>query len=128
VKCSRLYASTNRGQKAIDIVERAMKINPLHPYWYWQEYGLAKYSCGQYEQAIEAFNKNADMADYDLAFIAACFEALGNHQEAKQMVNKLLAIEPAGSVDLYTRLETYKDPKVTDLLKERLAAAGLPES
>jgi adenylate cyclase len=128
VKCSRLYASTNRGQKAIDIVERAMKINPLHPYWYWQEYGLAKYSCGQYEQAIEAFNKNADMADYDLAYIAACFEALGNHQEAKQVVKKLLAIEPAGSVDLYTRLETYKDPEVTNLLKERLAAAGLSES
>ena len=126
VKMGRYYAFTNQLDKAIATVERAMRLNPLHPGWYWQELGVVYYSMGDYQRAIDSFYKNWELGCFDLAWIAASQVALGNTGLARQASSETIQLEPKSSVYKFTRWETYQDTPKHDLLCERMISAGIP--
>lgn len=126
VKMGRYYAFTNQLDKAIETVERAMRLNPMHPGWYWQELGIVYYSMDDYQKAIESFYKNWDIGCYDLAWIGASHAAQGNTDLARQASREAIELEPKSSVYKFTRFETYQDTPKHDSLCERMISAGIP--
>lgn len=127
VKMARYYAFIDEYDKALITAKRAMRLNPLHPGWYWQEWGIVQYSIGEYQQSIDAHYKNSELGAYDLALIAASHVALDDTESAREAAQKALAMEPMVSVNKCTMFETYQDKAKHQLLYDRMVAAGLPE-
>jgi TolB-like protein/Flp pilus assembly protein TadD len=127
VKMARYYAYIDECDAALAEVERSMRLNPLHPGWYWQELGIIQYSRGEYQNSIETYYKNSGLDAYDLALIAASYVALGDADSAREAAQKAIAMEPRASVKMYTLFETYQDKARHQLLYDRMIAAGLPE-
>lgn len=127
VKMGRYYAYIDQNEEALNTISRSMRLNPLHPGWYWQELGVVQYSMGEFEKSIATYQKNWELGAYDLALIAASQVALGDMGNARETARKALEIEPRASVDMYTRFETYRDEPRHLLLRDRMIAAGLPE-
>lgn len=126
VKIGRYYAYTDQYDEAITAVERAMRLNPLHPGWYWMELGIVYYSMGEYQKSIDAYNKNWDMEAYDYALIAASYMALKKVEEAMVVARKAIEMEPKSSANIFTQFETYQDLCKHQLLCDRMIAAGIP--
>jgi TolB-like protein len=126
VKLGRYYAYTDQLDKALQTVQRAMRLNPMHPGWYWQELGIVNYSMGDYQKAIENFYKNPDIGSYDLAWIGASQAAQGNTSLARQAARKAIEMEPKASVYKFTKFDTYQDISRHDLLCDRMISAGIP--
>ncbi len=127
VKMARYYAYVEEHDKAIITAKRAMRLNPLHPGWYWLEWGIVQYSIGEYQKSIDAYFKNSELGAYDLALIAASHVALDDMEGAREVALKAIAIEPKVSVNRCTMFETYQDEAKHQLLYDRMIAAGLPE-
>jgi adenylate cyclase len=127
VKLGRYYTFTDQLEEALQTIQRAMRLNPLHPGWYWQELGVVNYSMGDYEEAIENFSKNWDASGFDLAWIAASQIALGNTRLAKKIGDKAIEMEPKSSIYKFTKFETYRDMSKHELLCDRMRSAGIPE-
>ncbi|MCH8106268.1 MAG: winged helix-turn-helix domain-containing protein [Proteobacteria bacterium] len=126
VKTGRYYAYIDKYDEALRTVERAMRLNPLHPGWYWMELGIVYYSMGEYQKAIDAYYKNWELEAYDLALIAATYIAMNEIDRAEEAAQKALVIEPKSSANLYTQFETYQDKEKHKLLCDRMTAAGIP--
>jgi adenylate cyclase len=126
VKMGRYYAYTDEHEKGLKTVARAMRLNPLHPGWYWQELGILHYSIGNYQEALDSFQKNSELSGYDLALIAATQVANNNMDSAQGFARKALKIEPKASAAMYTMFETYQDESKHQLLHDRMIAAGIP--
>jgi len=127
VKMARYYAFIEEHDKALKTAKRAMRLNPLHPGWYWQEWGIVQYSMGEYQQSIDAYYKNSELGAYELALIAASHVALDDMESAREVAQKALAMEPKISASNCTMFETYQDKAKHQLLYDRMSAAGLPK-
>ena len=127
-KATELFSFTGRSQEAVASIKRAMSLNPLYPDWYWQELGLALYVGGQYTEAIDAFNRIANLVEFDYAYLAACCVALGEVEQAKSHVANLLRMMPRASIRYYEKTQPYKNDADLKRFLNALREAGLGES
>ena len=118
---------TGRPREAVASVKRAMRLNPHHPDWYWQELGLAYYVDGQYSRAIQAFNHIAKLIDFDHSFLAACYVELGEFKKANSQINQLLQILPHASIRYYRKTSYLQRDVDLKRYLNALSKAGLPE-
>jgi adenylate cyclase len=126
-KVAELFSYTGRPQEAEALVKRAMRLNPRHPDWYWQELGLALYVGGQYTEAIDAFNRIANRVEFDYAYLAACRVALGDVEHAQSHIADLLKIRPKTSMQYYQMTQPYKNDVDLKRFLDALRQAGLPD-
>ncbi len=124
-KAAELFSYTGRSQEAVASVKRAMLLNPHHPDWYWQELGLALYVGGQYTEAIEAFNRIANLVEFDYAYLAACCVALGEIEQAKSHIETMHQIRPRASVRYYEKTQPFKNDADLGRFLDALRKAGL---
>ena len=127
-KAAELFSFTSRSQEAVASVKRAMSLNPRHPDWYWQELGLALYVGDQYTEAIDAFNRIANLVEFDYAYLAACHVALDEVEQAKSNVANLLRMKPRASIRYYEKTQPYKNEADLKRFLNALRKAGLGES
>jgi adenylate cyclase len=118
---------TGRPQEALASVKRAIRLNPHHPDWYWQELGLALYLGGQYAEAIRAFNRISKLVDFDYAYLAACCVELGEIEKAKPYIEKLLHMMPDASVRYYEETSLLQHDADLKRFLNALREAGLPD-
>jgi adenylate cyclase len=124
-KAAELYSYTGRSQEAVASVKRAMRLNPHHPDWYWQELGLALYVGGQHTDAINAFNRIANLVEFDYAYLAACCVALGEIEQAKSHIANMHQIRPRASIRYYEQSQPYKNDSDLQRFLDALRKAGL---
>ena len=118
---------TGRSREAVASVKRAMRLNPHHPDWYWQELGLAYYVGGEYTKAIHAFNRIARLIDFDYSYLAACYADLGEFEKAKSQIDQLLQLMPDASVRYYEKTSFLQQDADLKRYLNALRKAGLPE-
>jgi adenylate cyclase len=125
VKAASFYSYTGRSQEAVASVKRAMRLNPHHPDWYWQELGHAFYVGEQYTDAIGAFNRIANLVEFDYAYLAACCVALGEIEQAKSHIAAMRQIRPRASVRYYEKTQPFKNDADLERFLNALRKAGL---
>lgn len=118
-----LSFSGNPG-KAIDNVERAMRLNPHHPDWYWWGLGIAHFTAGNYSEAIEALERMVRSNSESLAYLAASLAAQGKKVEAGGAFDEILKLEPRFEIQGFAATLTFEDSSATDRLLEYLRIAG----
>lgn len=83
-----IYAG--RPDEAISWVERASRLNPLHPDFYYTVHGVALFWMRSYAEAIASFKRRSGHDRMVLAYWAAAEDSHGNHQAARSIIKTLM--------------------------------------
>lgn len=119
-----------QSEKSLELVNKAMRLNPHHPEWYVEALGHAYYDNRNYVEAAATFEALRSVSTVLVyLYLAASHAALGHTAEARQAIARVLEAEPRATVEQWTRREKapYKDPKDLEHLRANLRKAGLPE-
>jgi adenylate cyclase len=117
-------------EKGLGLVEKAMRLEPHHPFIYSFWHGHAFQSLQRFEEALAAFrrakNRNPDfVAVYQHE--AAVLAQLRHLDEARAAAAHVLRLNPQFSVKREAEKSPYKDPAVLERLIDGQRKAGLPE-
>jgi tetratricopeptide (TPR) repeat protein len=120
-------AMVGEWERAMELIRKAMRLNPHHPGWYHILAFMNYYRQGEYDLAlIEAQRFNSPEFFWDPLIRSAVLGQLHRTAEASSAVDELLVLVPdfkRRGPDLIRRL-TFLDEHV-DLLVEGLRKAGL---
>jgi adenylate cyclase len=117
-------------ERGIDLVRRAMKLDPFHPTWCHVPIASHHFERGEYEEALAAARK-IDMPGYFRAqiILAAIYAELGRQKEARSALEKLLELYPDFTTGKL--VEEWRKWNVPDERTRHYVAAlrkaGLPE-
>jgi len=121
------YAGDPR--RAIDLMDRAMRLSPGHPAWYLNTKAAALQATGETEQAEaalrEALSRDPDFT-MSLALLASLLGQSGRTAEAGDIVRSLLRREPEFSAKRWCAQNPYRHTERRELEKWGLLAAGAP--
>ena len=115
-----------RPAEAVANIQRAMRLNPIHPDSYLWSLGVALYHCGRYEEAVAALTRMNQVPNLVRRHIAANYVRLGRMEEARQMAAEFLKNDPDYRLERET-VWPHKDPKDLEDLIADLRRAGLPD-
>jgi adenylate cyclase len=121
---------SGKTQKAIELIKRAFRLNPVPPPSYFLILGIAYRIDGRYLEAIEAYKKAIIISpDYLAAYfgMAACYSLLEQKEKARETVSEILRIDPNYSIEIMAKTIPFKQKIDLDNLLEAMRQAGLPE-
>jgi len=112
---------------AIEWITRAISIEPYVPDWYYQNLGLAYFAKGDCQQAVREGAKAAWVALDRNTAMATCYVELGQIDDARVEVTKLLEEQPGLTASNLDRYLPYQNETVLDRMRTALTHVGLPE-
>jgi adenylate cyclase len=118
-------AKTGRVEEGIGWIQRAMRVNPFHPPWYWADLAIALYMASRFEEALEANQRVGAGSAHGHARIAACHAQLGHMEEAKEAAAQALRLDP--TFRLGTLSMSYKFNLDRERVLDGMRKAGLPD-
>jgi adenylate cyclase len=117
-------------KEAIRLLNRAFRLNPVPPTYYYHFLGYAYRSDGQYEKAI-AICKEAVRLDSDAItpypILVASYIFLNQPKEAQKYASEVLRVDPTYSLSYFKSTLPFKDQSETEAIIDALRKAGLPE-
>jgi len=120
--------AVGRPEEGVDFINRALRLNPFPPGWYFWSIGDSYVMLGRHKEAVEAYSKaleNSPDMYFALVGLAAAYAGLGRESEARTTASKILEIDPRFSVDRFTESYPYKREEDRQCLAETLRKAGL---
>jgi adenylate cyclase len=121
---------SGKPQKAIELMKRAFRLNPIPPSYYFSTLGMAFRMNGQYLKAIEACKKAIIKSpDFALPYVtmAASYSSLGELEKANEAVSEILRIIPKYSIEFLPTIALFEQEADLENLSEALRKAGMPE-
>ena len=121
--------SVYRGDPAAGIahIEKALRLNPHPPSWYYHELGLAQYSARRYDAAVTSLRQEATYRTVSRRILAASLAQLGRTDDAHQEAALFMAANPSFSIAAWAANEPCRDQATLDHLVEGYRKAGLPD-
>jgi adenylate cyclase len=122
---------SGRWEESIGYAEKAMRLAPFPPVWFYWILGRSYFMTGQYEKAVETFKKAVHVSpDYLTAhaFLAASLSSLDRRAGAAAEADEVLRINPKFSLDSYAKTIPYKNKADIERYLAALRKAGLPKS
>ena len=110
---------------AISWLKKAVRLNPLPPYWYRSFLAMAHYVAHDYGQVVATLILNSNHYPWDLMYLAASYAQLNRLEEARQTLVEWHASRQHGSLLDYAKSEPFKNSPDRDHLLEALRKAGL---
>ena len=124
------YASAlgvERAAEGLEIVRRALRLNPLHPPWQLNCLGFAAYYAGLFEESVAAFLEANDPVQDNLVFLALAYAELGRGDDAAATRDRLLARNPAFALEAYLDNDIYRPGgSAARMMAASARKAGLP--
>jgi adenylate cyclase len=125
------HAFSDEGQIAAQSATRALRLSPLDPRrsYYDSLIATAAQAAGPYEEGIELAKRSLRanrLHASTLRTLAACQWWSGRHDEARQTVAQLLALDPTITISKYLRAHPAGETKFGGLVAEPLRLAGVP--
>jgi adenylate cyclase len=119
------YSHYGEPEKALELLDRAITLNPHHPDWYWQSFGFACWANQDYQAAIQHLVKATKQTDFDHAYLAASHAALENQAAAIASSAKFHAINPETTAELFVIRQPFRLETMRQRLHQQLSIAGL---
>jgi predicted Zn-dependent protease len=117
-----------RGEEALTLVEKAMRLNPRYPVTYLWSLGQAYRLVGKREEAATALRRAVlRNPDYLAAhmLLAVIYYELGREEEARAAAAEMLRINPRYSLAITKKLIPFQDPAAVEQVVNALEKAGL---
>ena len=121
-----LIAYAGDWERGCALVEKARRLNPHHPGWYWFPSFFDAYRKGDYRGAL-GFAMKANMPGFwrtHLA-LAAAYGQLGDREAAGKAVRELLALRPDFPSIAHEELGKWWDDALVEHILDGLRKAGL---
>jgi adenylate cyclase len=118
--------------RAIDHLNRSMRLSPLDPQlgFHYTGLAIAHVLRGEYEKALDCARRAArEMPSWigPWSQIAISAAYAGQQQEAEAAVKHVLALSPGYTVALRTANSNFRDKSIDDIFVQGLRRAGMPE-
>ena len=113
-----------RSEDAIELLSKAMLLNPFYPDQYLWHLGGAYYNLKRYDDGIKTVLRMNNPAE-GRRLLAAAYGQLGHKTEARQHAAKVLAVHPDFSLENWAMVQPDKYPEDTEHFVEGLKKAGL---
>jgi len=117
-------------EEAVRYSERALRLDPLPPQWYFRAMGLSYAWVGRYEEAISFLKKSLQRAPNDFitnTMLTAIYSWADRIDEAREQASEVLRIMPNYSIERFRKRSFYKNKEDNERYIEGLRKAGLPE-
>jgi adenylate cyclase len=135
-----LLAQTMRAsgnfKKAVELSEKALRLQPYYPAWYLAELGIDYYYAGKYEDAVDIIKQYLQLSENRREnqpiwmlhnAMVLNYVRLDRLEDARAHATKLLKLVPGFSLELNKKMTFFKDPKYLEQQQEDLRKAGIPE-
>lgn len=123
-----ILALSDRPVEGIGFCKKAIRLNPVPPSYYFVTLGFAYLVAGQYEEAIEAYNKTVKkQSNFIVAHIllAGTYSLMGREKDAHEAALEVLKIDPEFSLRNLAKASPMKNQDELKRYIEALRKAGL---
>jgi adenylate cyclase len=126
-----IYMSVGRSGEAIEMVEKAMQLNPAIPAWHLNILGVAYARSGRQTEAVathkRVLDRNPSHSDAFRAhlWLAILYVELGQEENARAEAEEILKLVPNFSVEVWGQRDFNKDQAQTEQGMANLQKAGL---
>jgi adenylate cyclase len=110
--------------RAVQLLTRAMRLNPYYPDWYLWYLGEAHFHIGDYEATIETLKKMRDQSEAH-RLLASSYAHLNHMTEARHHAKEVLRTHPNFSIAHWRTVPPDKDPIQLERFIDGLRKAGL---
>jgi adenylate cyclase len=117
-----------KDNKAIEYVEKAIRLNPFPPTHYYMHLGFANLHLRNYDQAVTAFKKALSLSPKNQparGALIVTYVEMGKMDEARAAAEELLRIDPRWTSKGFEKMSPYKDPEVTKRRVDAWRKVGL---
>ena len=118
------YAHSGRSDEAVELLKKAMHLNPFYPDEYLWNLGGAYYNLKQYQDAINVVEQMNNPTEGS-RILAASYAQLGQLDQARGYARKTLSAHPDFSLEQWSKMLPDKHPDETTHFIEGLRKAGL---
>ncbi len=125
-----IVTMAGRPQEGIDLVKKAMRLDPHYPVPYLFYLGHAYFAMERYEEAIASLKRavtRSSGATFANLMLAVIHSELGQKEEAQARVAEVLRNSPHASMKVQRERFPLKDQAVLERYLEGLRKTGLPE-
>jgi adenylate cyclase len=122
-----------RSEEAIPLFQKAIRLNPFGPNFYYNNFGIALIAAGRYEEAVSAYKKLIQRAPNSIGshmYLAAAYIMMGREKEARAEAAEVFRLSPKFSLETWkkrrdSRTPVFQDQSVRDTFDDALRKAGL---
>jgi len=126
VETATILIYTGQVDKGIDQIQRAMRVNPNHPEWFYAQLAWAQLEAGDEENACATFAKMNNLPSIYLPLHIDALMCTNNIAQAIEKTRLLLQKEPYFSLRNVDYM-AYQDERRAEALTDSLRAAGIPK-
>jgi TolB-like protein len=98
-----LMALRGRPVEALDWIDRATRLNPIHPPWYDHDRAFALYCLGEYRAAATAIERTPVLPAWMRTWLAACYAQMGDLEAARFHAAQIVEADPDFSAVSFAR-------------------------
>ncbi len=115
----------DRKEEALGHCQRAIRLNPICPDWFWWHLGFTYFHLGRYQDALHSLERMVSPGQAH-RLLAAVFAQLGRLGEAHDAAARFLSANPGFSIDAWASTQPYMNPKELQRYVDGMRKAGLP--
>jgi TolB-like protein len=117
------------GQPAdsIELVRKALRLNPHPPGWYYWQLGQAQYAVRDYEAAVQTLRRPETYRTTSRRLLAASLAQLGRLEEARSEADLFMMSNPNFTIRHWSASQPFRDEDLRRHFSEGYRMAGLPE-
>jgi adenylate cyclase len=115
-----------RMEDAMERCQRAMRLNPNCPDFYFWMLGFSYFHLGRYEEALAALERMT-APGYARRLLVATYAHLDRLEEARSEAEEYMKVDPDFSITTWAKTEHYTDPTERQRYVDGLRKAGLPD-
>jgi adenylate cyclase len=120
-------ALIGKPQQGVQSAERALRLNPHPPHWYYWNLGFAQFANGQHDDAVRTLRREETHRTASRRILAAALAALGRVSEAREEAKLFLSTSPHWRISKWVESQPFKNPKDAQLWIDAYRLAALPE-
>jgi TolB-like protein/Tfp pilus assembly protein PilF len=113
--------------ESLDLLQKAFRLNPHPPGWYYWFLGIAQYSAGKYEDAVQTLKHESTHRSASQRILAASLAQLGRMEEARAEAAQFLATHPRFSAQHWADLQPFRHEADRKHFIDGYIKAGLPK-
>jgi adenylate cyclase len=110
--------------RTMDLITRAMRLNPFSPDVYLWVLGETYFDLGEYEEAVKTLQKMRDVSEGH-RLLAASYAHLGKVEEARYHAERVMEAHPNFSIEHWRNVPPDLNPEPLERFIEGLRLAGL---
>jgi adenylate cyclase len=125
---AQVLISVGEPAKGISLAEKALRMNPFPPSWYYNALGWGYGGLGDYERAIQAAQKAINIEPGNIrarVSLIVSYVMSGREKEAHAQAQEVLSIDPSFSLGYHSKSLPFKDHSEAERVLEALRKAGL---